>query len=509
MHHPVPAPRSLVLVGVLIAITLLAYWPSTVALWSFWTSQSFLGGQGPLIATLSVWLLVRSRSVLEGTRIRPSVAGGAALLACSVASVIFWRSAIEELHLLLLPMLMFLAVLAALGRGVAQLVAFPLGYLYFAEPTWRVLIEPLQSLTVRAAVFIAPLIGMPVVASGTLLRLPHGVTFEVTPLCSGVNFLVVGLAIAALFGELQRASLRRRAALLGVMALLMIASNWLRVLAIMLAGYTSGMRLFVTRGHVAFGWVLFALVMLGFVAWARRRAPLVERDGAGPPRATGVAEVEWLPGVGIAVAALIVVPALARAAPAMLGPGEGRLALQLPPARAGWEGPLASSDTQWKPQFVGEHSEWHAAYRDDAGALVELVVIGYPTQEQGRELVNEENSLLGSGDLTARGEATVVYGARPHFEFVANDATERRFIIWSVYDIGGRRFVTPLFSQLWYGVSSLRRPPYSVQFAYRTICEPSCDAARARLARFERVMAVDIIITHQQTIPAAPGVRTA
>src|SRR5690348_15482274 len=113
MHHPVPAPRSLVLVGALIAVTLLAYWPSTVALWSFWTSQSFFGGQGPLIAALSVWLLVRSRSLLEGTRMRPSPAGGAALLVCSVASVIFWRSAIEELHMLLLPMLMFLAVLAA------------------------------------------------------------------------------------------------------------------------------------------------------------------------------------------------------------------------------------------------------------------------------------------------------------------------------------------------------------------------------------------------------------
>ena len=102
--------------------------------------------------------------------------------------------------MLLLPLLLFLAVLAAFGWGVARIVEFPLGYLYFAEPTWRILIGPLQSLTARVAVLIGPLIGMPAVRSGILLHLPHGATFEVTPLCSGVNYLVVGLAIAALIG---------------------------------------------------------------------------------------------------------------------------------------------------------------------------------------------------------------------------------------------------------------------------------------------------------------------
>src|SRR5262249_25577814 len=117
MHHPVPALRGLVPVTGLIAVTLLAYAPSAVALWSFWDSQPFLGGQGPLIVALSVWLIVRSRSALEATSKRPSAWGCAALLVCSVASVIFWRSGIEELHMLLLPLLLFLAVLAAVGRG--------------------------------------------------------------------------------------------------------------------------------------------------------------------------------------------------------------------------------------------------------------------------------------------------------------------------------------------------------------------------------------------------------
>jgi len=48
---------------------------------------------------------------------------------------------------------------------------------------------------------------------------------------------------------------------------------------------------------------------------------------------------------------------------------------------------------------------------------------------------------------------------------VVADEQGRRSLVWSVYDIGGREFVTPLLSQLWYGVRSLAGAPYSVLFA--------------------------------------------
>jgi hypothetical protein len=57
-------------------------------------------------------------------------------------------------------------------------------------------------------------------------------------------------------------------------------------------------------------------------------------------------------------------------------------------------------------------------------------------------------------------------------------------VIWAFYDIGGRGFVTPLFSQLWYGVRSLATPPYSALFAFKVQCAPSCQAARATLGSF-------------------------
>jgi len=118
--------------------------------------------------------------------------------------------------------------------------------------------------------------------------------------------------------------------------------------------------------------------------------------------------------------------------------------------------------------------------------------------------VNEGNSLLGSGDLTAVTGGSLTRSELPHIEIVACDAQKRRFILWSVYDIGGRKFVTPLFSQLWYGLRSLVRSPYSVLFVYRTACEPSCDAARARLSRFMNSVGSEIVVSTPQARAAGP-----
>jgi exosortase len=269
----VPAVRNVALLIGLLALALLAYWPSAKALWNFWEQNPYLGGHGPLIVAVSLALIVRSRHALAATQLRPSAAGAAGLFLGSLAWFIAWRAGVQELQLVLLPLVLLLSVLAAFGREAARIAAFPLGFVYFAEPPWHALISSLQELTIHAVGLIAPILGMPVTIAGNVLYFPRNVSFEVTPLCGGVNFLIVGLAGAALIGELQEASLRRRAWLIVSMALLMIVSNWVRVLVIIIAGYTSEMRhVLATRGHWWLGWILFALVMFGFALLAARRS---------------------------------------------------------------------------------------------------------------------------------------------------------------------------------------------------------------------------------------------
>ena len=266
--------RNVVLVIAVVTLVLLACAPSVGALWRLWEWSPYVDGHGPFIAAISLGLILRSRHALAATQLRPSAAGAAGLFVCGLAWFLAWQAGIEELHVALLPLVILAAVLAALGPTAARITAFPLGYLYFAEPLWHVLIGPLQELTVHVVSIIAPIIGMPVTVAGDVLRFPHSISFEVTPVCSGVNFLVVGLAGAALLGELWQASLRRRAGLILAMALLMVGSNWVRVLVIIVAGYTSDMRsVLATRGHWYLGWILFALIMFAFARVAVRGSP--------------------------------------------------------------------------------------------------------------------------------------------------------------------------------------------------------------------------------------------
>jgi EpsI family protein len=487
MHQSLAAHRNILLTAVLIALAVLTYWPSTHALWAFWTNDNTAGAHGFLVAPLAAWLLFRARDRLETIRARPSWLAGALLVLCSIAWLVFWRASIQELHLLLLPVLMGLAVTTALGWQAAWIVAFPIGYLYFAVPAWGVCIEPLEMLTVRAMGVLAPLIGVPAHIEGTLVVMPNGI-IEVAHGCSGQAFFTVGLAVAALLGELESASLARRALLFAVMGALAVISNWLRVLVIVDAGYTTNMRhVLVSRGHFVFGWILFTVVLVTgvwFLARAATPQPGASQGAAGPRDVPA-----RMPTYAAAAAALIAMPLVVYIFVAARDSQAAPLAFQAPVGRGEWRGPISTFGNAWQPEFVGDHSQWYFAYQNMSGHNVELVAIGYPLQEQGRELVNEENALLGATatSLTAQNEVRLDEGS--YVELMGSDAQGRRWLVWSVYDIGGREFVSPLMSQLWYGVRSLGGAPYSVQFAFRTACEPaSCDAARAVLKSFAREM---------------------
>jgi len=477
-------------------IAVLAYWPTTAALWNYWTT-SWGGDQGLLVVCISAWLFYRSRYALGAAPVRPALWAAPLLLLASIASVVFWRAGIQDLQLLLLPVLMLLAILTAFGTSLARVALVPIGFLYFAMPAWSVLAVPLQHLTVKVVATVAPVLGLPATVSGTLISFPTGATFVVTRECGGAVFLVQGLAVATLIGELEGASLRRRVLLLGLVTALALVANWLRVLALIYIGYTTQMRhVILTRDHVLFGWVLFALVLVAF-AWAvtNRAAP---PEGVRRPAAAAT-QSRWLPGYVTALIGLAVIPLLASVLSLTHdAPGDFRL----PTGHAGWQGPTKLSDGVWQPVFVGQHDQWHVLYADAAGRNVEAFAIGYPMQEQGRELVNEGNLLLGHGGLRAVTAALITAGSQRYIEETIVDERGQRSVVWYQYDIGGRAFVIPISSQLWYGVRSLSGTPYSALFAFRADCAPSCSQAREILTDFARSMGSEFL---RAAGPGAPS----
>jgi len=472
----------------LIAFVAVAYWPATSALWQYWIEQPYLGGHGPLVAALAIWLLYRSRARIDSMPVRPVPWALLPLVACSIATLILWKAGIQSLQVLMLPALMWLAVLAACGGSVARAAAVPISYLYFAVPAWNVLSPALQSLTVRIVGFAATLMGLPATVSGTIVSFPDGAQFAVTLACSGVGFLEQGLAVAVLIGELEDATIGRRIRLLGSMLLVAVATNWVRVLLLVLIGHVSGMNnVLVSQYHLEFGYALFVVVLVAFV-WATTFAPLTERTTGVMPRANAHA---WSSCI-VVLAALVTGPlVLSVWSPPAAQNGLSRLVL--PVGRNTWRGPLPALQGGWRPTFVGADAQLHAAYEDPQGRAIEVVAVGYSSQKHRSELVAEGNSLLGDGGLSALTSTLADVDQDTYREIVASDEEGNRSVIWWVYDIGGRTFVVPLLSRLWYGIRSISGAPYSAQFAFRAACLPSCDAARATLRQFIRGMGTQVL----------------
>lgn len=484
--------RNSVMVAGLITVAAVAYWPSTVALWTIWMDPDLGDGRshGLLVGLLSLWMLFRMRRVIATARVRPALWAYPLLLMCSAASLVFWRAGIESAQLAMLPALAVLAACAAFGTEVARAILVPIGFLYFGMPGWGILEPFLQTLTIRAVAVLGPLLQLPLYVSGSVVNL-HGVgQFEISQACSGVNFLVVGLAVAALIGELGQFPIRRRIELLVVMGVVAIGSNWLRALLIIAVGYASNMRLVLaTRAHLLFGWVIFATILLGYVWWATRKGTMAATPE--PTTVVTLSRPRGFVGYLTAVLGLGILPTCVYTTVASPVASTSVAQLAAPPGRAGWHGPLPVADVLWQPVFVGTHAERRFAYEDSAAHRVEVLEIGYSRQQQGSELVNEENSLLGDRGFTTVHEDTITSGRRQLREFVTMDDSGDRSLIWSLYDIGGRTFSKPIYSQLWYGVQALRHAPYSELLAFRATCQSSCAQARTVLHRFLETFGVD------------------
>lgn len=484
-------PRNTTRVALLLLAVAVLYWPDTVALGRYWHGQDTNAQTGVVIALFCGWLLFRARARFERIPMAPAPWACLPLIACAAVSLIGWRAGILTVQLCFLPLIFWLALLSMLGWQAARLAGFAIGYLYFSLPGWKLLAPALQRLTAWAAGIIGPVLGVPVTVAGTTASLPGGITFTVAPPCSGVDFLTIGLAIAFLYGELERARLRRRAGLIAGMVLLAIVSNWLRVILILAIAYISQMRSpLATRDHVALGWVVFACALLFYVWLAGRTGRLApdaaQFDGAVTAiHASGYkAGRAWRFG-GVAIAWLLV-PGLVYGSLWMTRTGVHASTPELPSGHSAWHGPAVASDPLWQPKFVGAQIERRALYRDHEGRAVEVLAIGFAEQSDGARILNERNSLLGDRGLAVEKVALLRNGGIPHSEVIALDSRGQRSVIWSVIDIDGRLFGEPLFSQLWYGARSLLGAPYSALFALRAQCDRSCDGARAALADFLR-----------------------
>ncbi|MGE0388377.1 MAG: exosortase A [Gammaproteobacteria bacterium] len=481
--------RPLAVLVLLLAIALAAFWPSISALMELWSHPERRTYQhGYLIAAIALWLLFRERQRIARAVGRPSPTLLIFASAGAVAWAIAWNAGLQVVHFLLWPAILWAAIAGAFGWQAGRALAPPIAYLYFAMPIWDALTPGLQSATVLANKVLAIVVGMPVLIEGNYIHIPEG-SFEIAGGCSGLNYLVVGLAIAALLGEVNRDRPGRRLLLIAIGGGLALASNWLRVFIIIYAGHVTDMDHYLVRvDHYNFGWVLYAFVLALFFYIARKLPESKAAAGSDLSQGSPASGRSVMPGA-IAIVILALGPwlagtiRLAGTDELSSGAGVGVSQIELPQSQE-WQPAPAIGD--WVPMFAGADAESLVEF-SRGESRVTAYTATYLRQAQGRELIGHDSRIEGlvPGRLTKSGVRIAAAGPGiSAMEAQWRSAGGSDALIWWTYRIGSRDFTSGLQAQLWYGLASLWSDPVSAIVALRSECRPDCGQARHVLQDF-------------------------
>jgi exosortase A len=289
-----------------------------------------------------------------------------------------------------------LVIVAVLGWRFAQLIVFPLAFLFFAVPFGEVFVPTLMEWTANFTVLALRSSGVPVLSEGQHLTIPSG-QWSVVEACSGIRYLIASMFVGLLFSWQMYRSPMRRALFLCASIVVPIVANWLRAYMIVMLGHLSGNRLAVGVDHLIYGWIFFGVVMLLLLSvgavWREDPLPASSpSDPAGDVSLQVPESVNWKAAgsMALVVAGILLLPPVA--ASLLMRPyAEREIPMVVVSAAPGWvQVPPTGS---WRPQLVGARSEQRLSFEKD-GRRVGVYLGFFRDQRQGSKLVNSLNVLV-------------------------------------------------------------------------------------------------------------------
>lgn len=262
------ALKGLLWPALLVGSVLAAFTPTVLSLidgpWQ--TEQE---GHGPLIIAASLWLVWQSRERLKTVQISPAPVLGWTTLLMGLALMFLARTqgvlTVEAFSIL--PVIAGCILLSA-GWPALRILAFPIGFLFFAVPMPDWLID---AATVPLKVFISDVVtrvlyaaGFPVAQNGVMIMI-GSYQLLVKDACSGMNSIFALSAIGVFYAYAFRWEQKIRSLLLlAAIVPITIAANFIRVLTLVLIAYYGGPDLLegVVHDMTGIGLFVVAVVLL-------------------------------------------------------------------------------------------------------------------------------------------------------------------------------------------------------------------------------------------------------
>jgi exosortase len=255
------------LICILIAASLLVFWPALRWMFNSWLSSDYYS-HGFLVPVISGYFIWSKRENLKYQKFSYFSVG----LFC-VSVILYLLSYllfIRVLGILSLLCVIWGVVLAIWGVKGIKILIFPLVFLLFMVPFWFIqdLANNLQYISVHWAAYIVDMLGLPISTVGNEIHLGN-ITFTVGIVCSGINTLVALMALSAVYAYILKGSILKRLVLFVLAFPIAIAANILRISTIIMFAYVIDLKAATGWYHDISSPVFFFLAFLVLILISR------------------------------------------------------------------------------------------------------------------------------------------------------------------------------------------------------------------------------------------------
>ncbi|MFZ4535393.1 exosortase A [Propionivibrio sp.] len=468
--------------ALLFVIILLAYRDQVSLVLQSWETMPS-HAHGYVVLLVVAYLVWEKRGALAGVSQAPSKGGMAALVLSSLAALAGQLVSAAVVVQFSVVLMLQSAVWAVMGDRYFRILFGPLNFLFFAIPFGHDVLPTLMDWTANATVIGLRASGVPVFQDGRFFIIPSG-SWSVIEACAGVRYLLTSFFVGTIFAYITYTSWYKRLIFVIWMLLLSLFANWLRAYVIVMAAHLSNNQWGLGLSHLAFGWVIFAVVVLVSFAvgvrWRDANIP-VERVSAGTAAPIGVT-------IGGAMFAAALVLGFSQAANHLLNQlPRTELVLDLADSLNGLE-QVQPALPMVVPKFMDASAIHAATYRFE-GSEIGLTVGYYRNQRQGAELINVNNMIDSthtwawkrSQRLASMGEGIPKLRVEHYSRPGANA------VVATVYWIGGYTTVSESVSKLYQGINLLiGKGDDAAMLVITSTAESSDEAAATAVEAFVR-----------------------
>jgi exosortase A len=472
----------------LLFIAFFQEWTDYFELWA----NSYIYRHGLLVFASVLYLCYLRRERFQRLEISFSRLGLAALIALCLLLVLAHAGNIKLIRMVLLPFLLIAWGGTIWGKPFLQTAGAPLLLVLFAAPFWDELSPLLQWLTVAVDEGALAVLSIPATIEEFYITIPSGI-FHVADGCSGIRYLMVGLYLGAFYGTLTNSRPRRTLLMILVAGFLALLTNWIRVAWIIAAGHYTNMESSLVEDHEMFGWIVFVVVTLIpflFFTHYLDRHPSMNPAPAESSTKSPRKSKKQTRTITMACLPLAAIPLVLMAQSYSAANEADQWNPSLPSvAESQWKGPLQYAEF-WQPQFKTADIHLSGVYVSDALARVQIDLIGYKQQHQGKELVYYQNRVFEPDKWhpIAKQEVAISVGNDWNINKVnqiifQSKRSDQLAVSWYWYDIGGVSGTSATEVQLIGGLKKLIGDTRGSAWILSTLCNSTEAASCASAAQ--------------------------